>query len=538
MRVTRGKKVALWLVATPLILIAITTAAWGIDARLNTNSVARNVHVAGVSVGGMSHGELSAAVDELIATYMEMPATIITDDFELETTVRNLGVTVNGDAAVAQAWDIGRDDPFVVQPIRWATSLFNETAIDLPLDIISEKMAFAILSLELDYRSEPVEPRLEFQDNKFVVIEGTEGRAIQFNDVAALTPLAIDTVDEPLVINVSQSITAPSSNGDPLERSAAQANAIVDQTYTLNVGDVSRELAGSSLVDAITIGNASQEHAVQIDVKKLGEKLHELFPITGNPAGVKFGFVDGRIAPVGGEDVTVCCGDDAGDALASAMLAGTTSIDLPSRTYTADQAREWANGLGVKEIIGSFTTNYRCCESRVTNIKRISDLTQGVLIAPGTTFSVNDTVGRRTREKGFVDGGVIINGKFETDVGGGVSQYATTLFNAAFFAGLEIPEYKAHSKYISRYPFGREATLFYPSIDLKIRNDTPYGIVVWPHYTNTSVTVDLWSTRTVVGEETAKTKRSGCGAVTTTRTRTFTDGRVEQDTFRANYDCE
>lgn len=536
--VSRGKKVALWLVATPLILIVIATAAWGIDARINADKVARNVTVAGEPVGGMTHAELVKVVDDLVETYMEMPAQVVTDDFTLETSVRNLGVTVNAEHAVQKAWRIGRDDPIAVKPIRWTTSLFNESEVALPLDIISEKMAFAILSLELEYRSDPVEPKLEFQDGKFVVIEGTDGRAIQFNDVAALTPLEVTTVEEPLVINVSQHVTSPRATADPLVRAAEQANKIVDSTYSLTVGDTTKELSGSSIVEAISVGDVSQEHAVKIDVKKLNEKLQELFPISGNPANVKYAFHDGRPVPSGGEDVEVCCGDGAGDALASALLAGTTEVDLPTRVYTAAQAREWANGLGVKEIIGSFTTNFKCCESRVTNIQRISDLTQGILIAPGTTFSVNDTVGRRTRDKGFVEGGVIINGKFETDVGGGVSQYATTLFNAAFFGGLEIPEYKAHSKYISRYPFGREATLFYPSVDLKIRNDTPYGIVIWPHYTNTSVTVDLWSTRTAVGEETAKTKRSGCGAVTTTRTRTFTDGRVEQDTFRANYDCD
>ena len=114
-----------------------------------------------------------------------------------------------------------------------------------------------------------------------------------------------------------------------------------------------------------------------------------------------------------------------------------------------------------------------------------------------------------------------------TDIGGGVSQFATTTFNAAFFGGLDIPTYKMHSKYISRYPFGREATLAYPGVDLKIRNDTPYGIVIWPTYTGTSITVQLWSTRTAVGEQTAQNPTSGCGPVSTERTRTFTDGHTE-----------
>ena len=80
-----------------------------------------------------------------------------------------------------------------------------------------------------------------------------------------------------------------------------------------------------------------------------------------------------------------------------------------------------------------------------------------------------------------------------------------------------MPEYKMHSEYISRYPYAREATMFYPSVDLKITNDTPHGVVIWPRYTDTSITVQLWSTPFARGEETGKSKRSGCGSVTTTR---------------------
>jgi vancomycin resistance protein YoaR len=224
--------------------------------------------------------------------------------------------------------------------------------------------------------------------------------------------------------------------------------------------------------------------------------------------------------------------------IAGAFLSGSESVAVPTRTITAQEGLEWAQGLGVKQVVGEFTTNHKCCESRVQNIHRIADMTRGVLIAPGGTWSVNDHVGRRTVEKGFAIGGVIEDGEFKTDIGGGVSQYATTLFNAAFFGGYDIPAYKMHSKYISRYPYGREATLSYPGVDLKVHNDSPYGVVVWPTYTDTSITVQLWSTQYGRGEQTAQSQSSGCGTVRTTRTTTFPDKGPQEDTFRANYDCD
>jgi vancomycin resistance protein YoaR len=111
------------------------------------------------------------------------------------------------------------------------------------------------------------------------------------------------------------------------------------------------------------------------------------------------------------------------------------------------------------------------------------------------------------------------------------------LFNAAFFAGLDIPEYKAHSVYISRYPFGREATLAYPGVDLKIKNNTPYAVVIWPTYTDTSITVQLYSTRFAKGEQESVTPPKGCGRITLVRKRTFVDGRTDSQKYYANYNC-
>jgi vancomycin resistance protein YoaR len=142
--------------------------------------------------------------------------------------------------------------------------------------------------------------------------------------------------------------------------------------------------------------------------------------------------------------------------------------------------------------------------------------------------------------KGFVAAPVIgENGYFSDDVGGGVSQFATTMFNAAFFAGLEIPEYQAHGIYISRYPYGREATLDYGNIDLKVRNNTPFGILLWPTYTDSSITVSIYSTRYIeAGQDSQTQETSGavCTRVTTVRKRTWvTTGEVQLDKFTALY---
>ena len=122
---------------------------------------------------------------------------------------------------------------------------------------------------------------------------------------------------------------------------------------------------------------------------------------------------------------------------------------------------------------------------------------RGHVILPGETFSVNGFVGKRTADRGFVDAPVIYNATEAHDIGGGVSQFATTMFNASFFAGLDLVEYQSHSIYISRYPRGREATISWPAPDLKVKNSSPYGILLWPTYDETTLTVHMYSTHYV-----------------------------------------
>jgi vancomycin resistance protein YoaR len=119
----------------------------------------------------------------------------------------------------------------------------------------------------------------------------------------------------------------------------------------------------------------------------------------------------------------------------------------------------------------------------------------GTIVEPGETFSLNEATGPRGLAQGYVEAGVISGGDFTTSVGGGVSQLATTIFNAVFFAGLEDVHHKPHSYYISRYPPGREATVWYDSLDLKWRNDSETGVLVDTSWAPGSLTVTFYGTK-------------------------------------------
>jgi vancomycin resistance protein YoaR len=129
----------------------------------------------------------------------------------------------------------------------------------------------------------------------------------------------------------------------------------------------------------------------------------------------------------------------------------------------------------------------------VINIKRAAQLLDGTIIPAGASFSMNAALGERTLEKGFVPAPMIAGGLLVDSVGGGISQVATTIYNAAFFAGLDLVEHTPHSFYIARYPMGREATISWGGPELVFRNDWNAAVLMKLSATDTAITVRLYS---------------------------------------------
>lgn len=145
------------------------------------------------------------------------------------------------------------------------------------------------------------------------------------------------------------------------------------------------------------------------------------------------------------------------------------------------------------ERVSSFTTYFDCCQPRVTNIRLIARQLDGYVVMPGQTFSVDEVVGPRTTAKGYVPAPYLQNGQGQCcAVGGGVSQFGTTIHNAVFWGGYQVVSHRPHTGWISRYPLGIEATLVYRSIDYKFTNDTVTPVYIETSSTSSSVTVELW----------------------------------------------
>jgi vancomycin resistance protein YoaR len=183
------------------------------------------------------------------------------------------------------------------------------------------------------------------------------------------------------------------------------------------------------------------------------------------------------------------------DSLSLAASSPVRRASLRLKQTRADLTTREAEALGIRERISSFTTDMGTSSSnRIHNVHLMAEYIDGTVIAPGATFSFNESVGPRTIERGFREGQMILGSLLLPSIGGGVCQTATTLFNNAFELGLPIAERHNHSFYISHYPMGRDATVSWGGPDFSFRNDLKTGILIKTSYTDSTLTFSFWGT--------------------------------------------
>jgi vancomycin resistance protein YoaR len=517
-------------------LIVAFVVGWLIDDKFLGDDISRNVSIGGVEVGGSSVGEAVERLDE--AGFDQRELSLTWSGLSLTRTAKDLGVSVDYGDALTDAADRGG---LFGQPFRWIGSLFSSSSYDVTYDLDDTVLAsFFGIDDDAVFPLDFGRPTIELIDGEFVEVDA---KSVATVDVEALRGAVLAAAGDE---TVEAEIAVPVAGETSIDRGADE---IIAQATEMTAGGIHVRLKGQfEIIDIpeaavrswIVFGGTRTAPTIELNADLVQSTIETLYlgiGERGEDAEFRIS-ITGEVLIVGGAPGSVCCDPAIVDAIHEALLGGDDLVEVWPIEDPDAHGIAWAESLGVTELIGEFTTYYKPGQTRVTNIHRIAELTQGALIHPEETFSVNGYVGVRTRANGFVDAGVIMNGTFQTSVGGGISQYATTLFNAAFFAGLDFGEYQSHSIYISRYPYGREATVSHPHPDLQIENTTPYTVLLWPTVTADSITVSLYSTRYVTGEQTGQTEAResvSCTRVATERTRTYEDGRVEVDHVTARY---
>ncbi|HLM04054.1 MAG TPA: VanW family protein, partial [Blastococcus sp.] len=444
-------------VLAPVGAVALLGAVYGVDLLVASGDVPRNTVVAGVDIGGLSPAAAASALEEQLAPRVVADHTVVADDVQAPLSPATAGITLNVDGTV----DVADDQP--LNPWTRLVSLFSEREVDPVITGEDTALNAQIESIALQVDRAPIDATIAIEGTAAGVAPAADGRALDREGAAEAITAALARGGDPATpIELPVDVTE-------VRVDDAEAQRVLDETVTPalsapvtiqgsdgTTAEVSEEAIAASLT--FTPQDDGQL-TVGIDPAALQTALGEELSVFGTPAK-DAGF------QLNGDTVSVVPSVDgtgiAPDHLAEQLLPVLTtpaprSVAAELGPVPADLTTEEAQALGIKEEIGSFTTNIGNPNSG-ENIRVVAAEVDGALVMPGETFSLNEFTGPRGTAQGYVPAGVISGGQFTQAVGGGISQFATTMFNAVFFSGLEDIYHKPHSYYISRYPAGREAT--------------------------------------------------------------------------------
>jgi vancomycin resistance protein YoaR len=475
----------------PAAVLGALVLAYLVDLAATRGDIPRGVHVSGVALGGMSE---SAAQQTLTAE--------LTPDLSRNVPIRagNIGTTLAPAAAGLQVNWGATIDAAARQPLNPFTrlaSFFVDRDVDIVTVADESRLGDALDGINTLVAKEPTDGGVRYDGITPTAVEPSPGLALDLPAAAAEIKRDWTT---------GQAVDLPVVSVEP---AGHVTDAAIHQTIA--------ELAGPAVAGPVRVLGNGREAALSpqviagsltftpdgagglkpvLDIPKLADAVRPELILTEQPAK------DASVTLVGGTPVVTPSVDGHGIDYPATFTGLATILKRPvnrevSAIYAPQPAKlttEAVNALGIKGSISTFGTGGFAADSG-QNIKRAAETINGQIIKPGETFSLNAATGPRDAPQGYVPAGIIEDGHPARGIGGGVSQLATTLYNAAYFAGMTDVAHQEHSYYISRYPAAREATVYEGAIDLKFRNDLPTGVLIQTAWTPASITVTFWGTK-------------------------------------------
>jgi vancomycin resistance protein YoaR len=292
---------------------------------------------------------------------------------------------------------------------------------------------------------------------------------------------------------------APSITTAEAEAIAAEARVTLSDAVVLKArGKKLGRLGPGALADLLVFERAAGTYRLALDEKALASRLAAAAePFARDAVDATFRTVGKRARVVPAKPgATLSAERTAASILAAAAAPGDRVARAAFEQIAPEFTTREAKALGIRHEISTFTTLMgESSANRIWNVQLLGRYLDGTIIKPGQVFSYNKVMGPRTAERGFREGQMIWNGVLVPSIGGGVCQTATTIFNAAFEAGLPILERRNHSFYISHYPMGRDATVSWGGSDLVFKNDLDHAILIKAHGNAETFTVTFYGTK-------------------------------------------
>jgi vancomycin resistance protein YoaR len=443
------------------------------------SELAAGTQVAGVDVGGLTKREAVAKLDALFARRSDDPVEFVAGTESYRLAANQLAVEPDWDAAVAAAGRAG--DGF--GPLRGFRRLRARVfgAEVLPqLAVSNAALEYALDKIGEDVNREPRSAALVRRGLRFDVLPERTGANLDRDAAAGVIVRALGQLERtPGATALPLRVTSPAVSAEMLAGAAARARVAVSAPIVLRTPGRSFRVPRSRIAQLLALPRGGTTK-LTVGGAAAGAYFKSLSDRVGRPArDADFAVYGDAVQVVPARTGLELNVPQAARAMLQAAMRPTDRIArLTIARAAPERTTAEALAMGIDRRMSSYKTYYSGTSDRITNLQLGVRALDGTLVRPGGTFSLNDAIGERTAERGFRSAPVIIGNEYAEEVGGGTSQVATTAFNAAWEAGLRITERHPHSLYISRYQLGRDATVYWPSLDLKFVNDTEKWVLV------------------------------------------------------------
>jgi len=479
------------ILAVVLVAVAFVAVQVAISAR-----VGPGVEVAGVALGDLTVAQAEERLrDEVLPAVRNV--TVRTDGEPLSLTLEALGIAVDVPATARAAHAHGRHD-LKMGPVGlsvWLPFGGDDPEPVVRVDEAALEKGLEAVRAELDVPAR--DATLKLDGRSVTVVPGEDGVAV---DAVAFRDAVLAAVAE----GRAYAGEAPLAAVPPkVDTATARARAGAAATYlsmplTLRLRDTAIVLPPAQLAGMLTVntGDDADLCPLTFDNPRARARLHELLAWAETPARDAQIVVheEGGITVLPSRDgIVLDMAQLTADMDAAAAGAGLRTVIVALRPQSPRLTSADVESMGLASLGSQFTTYFDTSNpGRATNIALAAKLVDGTIVEPGEVFSLNETVGPRSVNRGFDYAPVIAgDGVLRQGVGGGICQYATTLFNAVFFAGLPVVERHAHGLLITHYPVGRDATVSWGGPDFRFRNDTARAVMIRSWVDGNALTVAI-----------------------------------------------
>ncbi|MCP4309021.1 MAG: PASTA domain-containing protein [bacterium] len=482
-------------------LVLLPWLIYAADSARSNGEVARNVSAAGIDLGGLGEEDARAVLLDYGTQLAQTTARSTVKDETFILKPADVDLDIDEEAILALAMEQRRGTGFFSGFFAWIGSFGDPVDLVVPVSV-DEDLLDEILG---DWEAEAIDlPAYEggvvVRDTRVLPDYPRPGEGIDRTHAQQVILAGLQTLER-RTLNLETVQIEPELTNADVDAATLDAAKLIDSPTTLSADDpefsviFSREELAAALVSDVT-SNPGATIVLSFDPEQIEPVLLPLKPeIEQPPRDAEF-VINEETSSVSLKEsrpATLLDADLVAASLADAAASPGNSGEFPFG-YGSEPAFTTAEAEAMGDIgfVSDFTTSHPAGQARVTNIHLIADAIDGAMVLPGHEFSLNEYVGQRTTEKGYVPAPMILAGKLVDDVGGGVSQFATTFYNASFFGCYEDVDHKPHSYYFSRYPEVNEATISWPVPNLTFRNNTDTVVIIKTQYTATDITVQFY----------------------------------------------